>query len=155
MYIQVERIESPEGNLVFTVTVSDPHHSCFGEEEIKLMKYLDTCKKDVEDLISQDNKNRAEALTHIHEIKEKVFVRVLDNLKFEIENEFRPRFKPICQEIYNWIYHHQKDELKSWMSDFDPQRTRYFFDNDPQLQAQRNPVASVEDVIEIEVDEED
>lgn len=130
MDIKVDRTNTPEGNLVFTITVSEPHHSCFGEIEKNIMKLLDICKDDVYRTTSDENKTKQDVIGLIHNAKEKTFLRVLDNLKFAIENEFRPRFKPICQEIYNWIYDKQTDVLKNWMCEFDPQRTKYYFDND-------------------------
>jgi hypothetical protein len=130
MKIQVDRTNTPEGNLIFTITVSEPHHSSFGEIEKNIMGVLDFCKEGVQNLSPEDNKVRNDVIGLIHNAKEKTFMRVLDNLKFAIENEFRPKFKPICQEIYNWIYDNQTDVLKKWMSEFDPQRTKYYFDND-------------------------
>ncbi len=130
MDIKVDRTNTPEGDLVFTITVSNPHHTCFGGIEKSIMDILDFSKKGIQDLSPEDNKTRNDVVGLIHAAKEKAFVRVLDNLKFSIENEFRPKFKPICQEIYNWIYDHQEDVVKGWLSDFDPQRTKYYFDND-------------------------
>ena len=130
MKIEVNRTHSSEGNLVFTIVVSEPHHSCFGEIEKNIMILLDNCKEDTYRSTSEENKTKNEVINLIHLAKEKTFLRVLDNLKFAIENEFRPKFKPICQEIYNWIYDHQTDHLKKWMIEFDSQRTKYYFDND-------------------------
>ncbi len=130
MKINVEREHTKEGNLVFTVTVSEPHLSWFDEDEKKMMLLLDNCKNHVCQVDIHGNKTRNEILSLIHTAKEKTFSRVLENLKFSIENEFRPKFKPICQEIYNWIYDKQTDMLKKWMMEFDPQRTKYYFDND-------------------------
>lgn len=130
MDIKVDRTNNPKGNLVFTITVSEPHHACFGEIEKNIMVVLDFCKDGVQSLSPEDNKVRNEVIGLIHNAKEKTFMNVLDNLKFAIENEFRPKFKPICQEIYNWIYDQQTDVLKKWMGEFDPQRTKFYFDND-------------------------
>jgi len=130
MNIKVDRTNTPEGNLVFTITVTDPHHSCFGEIEKNIMNLLDICKDDVYRTTSNENKTKQDVIALIHSAKEKTFLRVLDSLKFSIENELRPKFEPMCQEIYNWIYDQQTDVLKRWMSEFDLQRTKYYFDND-------------------------
>ena len=130
MDIKVDRTNTSEGDLVFTITVSDPHHSSFGESEKNIMNLLDTCKDNIFRVSSEVNKTKDHVIGLIHAAKEKTFMMVLDNLKFAIENEFRPKFKPICQEIYNWIYDKQTDVLKKWMGEFDPQRTKYYFDND-------------------------
>lgn len=134
MDIKVDRINTPEGNLVFTITVSEPEHACFGETEKKIMTHIDICRDELYRTAGLENKVMQDAVVHLHDIKEKAFLRVLNNLKFEIENEFRPRFQPICQEIYNWIYDKQTGDLKKWMQEFDPQRTTYYFDNDVKKQ---------------------
>ncbi len=36
----------------------------------------------------------------------------------------------MCQEIYNWIFDNQNEYLKGWIAEYDPQRSRYYFDND-------------------------
>ncbi len=140
MDIKVDRVNTSEGNLVFTITVSNPHHSCFGETEKNLMNVLDICKQGISAYSSEENKLAQDVIGLIHTAKEKTFSRVLTNLKFAIENEFRPKFQPICQEIYNWIYDHQSSTLKSWMSEFDPQRTKYYFDNDGKNQTRSNDI---------------
>ena len=142
MKIKVDRVNTPEGNLVFTITVNEPHHACFGEIEKNMMDILDNCKNDISLSTPDDNKIKEHVISLIHAAKEKTFMRALDSLKFAIENEFRPKFKPICQEIYNWIYDNQTDALKKWMCEFDPQRTKYYFDNDITAEKIHVPQAS-------------
>jgi hypothetical protein len=132
MKITVDRVKKPEGDLVFTITVSEPHDSCFGEIENTMMRLLDRCKEDVYHTTSEENALKNDVMGLIHAAKEKAFLRVLDNLKFSIRHQLQPKFQPICQEIYNWIYDYQKGDLRTWMIDFDPQRTKYYFDNDPE-----------------------
>jgi len=62
-------------------------------------------------------------------------------------------FKPICQEIYNWIQDHQSGDIKNWMIQFDPQRTKYYFHNDPENPYSRGPSTIPDD--KIDEDEED
>jgi len=130
MKIKVDRTNTSEGDLVFKITVSEPNHVCFSYAEKQIMNLLDNCKEHMNNLSLEENKTKDEAVSFINIAKEKTFLRILDNLKFAIENEFRTKFKPICQEIYNWIYDHQTDSLKNFMLEFDPQRTKYYFDND-------------------------
>lgn len=138
MKITVDRNNTDQGNLIFTISVTDPHHSCFGEIENQMMYILDTCKEQVYRTTSEENKTKNDIMALIHAAKEKTFMRVLDNLKFSIENEFRPMFKPICQEIYNWIQDQQTEVLKKWIMEFDPQRTKYYFSNDEKMQRELN-----------------
>lgn len=155
MKIKVDRKHSDIGDLVFTITVSEPHHSFFGLEESRVMELLDECKVDINKSTSEQNKTRDKVLDFLHAAKEETFVRVLDNLKFAIENEFRPKFKSICQEIYNWIYDYQIDNLKKWMIEFDPQRTKYYFDNDPKANLVQEPQESEHEGEEDDFDDDE
>ncbi len=155
MKIKVDRKSTPEGDLVFTVTVSEPHHACFDDVERNVMDILEFTKKGVEDLTPEDNKLRQDVVGLIHAAKEKAFTRVMNSLKFAIENDLRPKFKPICQEIYNWIYDNQKDVLKGWLSEFDPQRTKYYFDNDRAPGAMEMPQESEHDDDDDEEEDEE
>ncbi len=155
MKIKVDRTNTSEGDLVFTITVSDPHQGCFGEEEKKMMNLLDFCKDSLESITSSENKTKEDIISLIHASKEKTFVRILNNLKFSIENDFRIKYKPICQEIYNWIYDHQTDSLKKWMQEFDPQRTTYYFDNDNRYKHEVLNMISDDKIDEDDCDDED
>jgi len=130
MKITVERTTNPEGNLVFTITVSEPHFITFEEEERNALEGIDKFTESMEIYLNPENLLYSDIKNANHRVKEKVFMRLLDNLKFSIENELQPKFKPICQEIYNWIYDNQKGYVKKWMEEFDPQRSKYYFDND-------------------------
>ncbi len=144
MKITVDR-DVKEDELVFTIRVAEPHHACFGEIENEMMKLLDICKDDVSRVTLEENKTKNDVMGLIHAAKEKTFVRVLDSLKFAIQNELAPMFKPICQEIYNWIHDQQSGDLKTWMIEFDPQRTKYYFDNDRTAQKILEPQESEHD----------
>ena len=157
MKITVDRTVNPEGNLTFTITVMEPHHACFDLVEKNIMGVLDFCKQGVENLSPEDNKLRQDVVSLIHLAKEKTFNRVLDSLKFAIKEQLEPKFNPICQEIYNWIYDAQNKPLKEWLYEFDPQRTTYYFDNDARFQKQNlktNPDDKFEED-DIDDDEED
>ncbi len=131
MKITVDRTKNPEGDLIFTITVKEPHVAPFPEEEKTALVTIDNFMKHIaKDRLDPNGKLYQDILNANHNVKEKVFLRILDNLKFSIENEFRPMFKPICQEIYNWIQDNQEGYIKTWMSEFDPQRTTYYFHND-------------------------
>lgn len=152
MKITVNRGVNVMGDLVFTITVSEPHHTCFGDYEKQIMELLDICKNDIHRIAPNTNKTKEDVISLIHVAKEKTFIRILNNLKFAIENDFRTKFKPICQEIYNWIQDNQTTQVKSWMSDFDPQRTKYYFDND---HAHGNSSRQEsEHIIDVDLDEE-
>ncbi len=134
MKITVDRTIDSEGNLVFTISVKEPHKVPFTELENNMMTALETCKKHV-DSVQEDNKVKNDILSSIHDAKEKTFSRILQSLRFAITNELRPKFQPICQEIYNWIYDNQEGPTKMWMQEVDPQRTKYYFDNDKTVES--------------------
>ena len=155
MKIKVDRNLSEDQKLVFTITVTDPHHSCFGEIENKMMSILDVCKNDIDNSINGVNKTKDDIIGLIHAAKKKLFMRLLNDLKFSIENELRPKFRPICQEIYNWIQDQQTDMLKTWMIEFDPQRTKYYFDNDNKNLYSTDPLDICDDKIDDDEDEDE
>lgn len=154
MKINVDRTVNAQGNLVFTITVSDPQVAPFTDEERICLEGVDAFTKNMSKTIDPNGMLYQDILKANHHVKEKVFMKVLENLKFSIENELRPKFRPICQEIYNWIFDLQQGFLKTWMSEFDPQRTTYYFDNDGKNAYCRNPNEISDDKVE-DKDEDD
>jgi hypothetical protein len=133
MEIKVERKYEDNDNLIFTITAKNPLSNCFCEDDKKMMQILDESKEKIYHVTSDDNKTKLAIIELIHAAKEKTFLRVLNDLKSSIKYDLEPKFERICQEIYNWIHDNQKDVLKQWMIEFNPQRTTYYFDNDPQM----------------------
>jgi hypothetical protein len=129
MRIEVDRTEHSEG-LTFTIKVTQPHDVPFSEIDAETMNFLEMCKYSVEKLGPPEHKLVGEVVNSIHSIKQRTFNRVRGSLVFAIQNSLQEKMTPICQEIYNWIYDNQKPALKQWMQEFDPQRTKYYFDND-------------------------
>jgi len=150
MKITVDRTNTPEGNLVFTVTVTEPHFSFFGEEEKQVMDRLDVCKNEILTYVSHASETKDLVLDAMHAVKAETFIKVLKELKFSIKNELTPMFKPICQEIYNWMYDYQTGALKTWMCEFDPQRTKYYFNNDINAHTQPDKQQSEHDEMDIQ-----
>jgi len=142
MKIKVDRTNMPEGALVFTVTVSEPRHACFGELEKNIMTLLDITKDDIARLTPEKSRSKEDAFTLMHHMKQKFFTRVLENLKHSIKDDFEDRLEHIYQEIYNWIYDAQTEALKTWMLEYDPQRTKYYFDNDVTVDKNTHPQES-------------
>lgn len=132
MIITVERKEFDRG-LQFSITCTLPEEVTFGVEEIAILAFLDEAKADIEALCKEDNRLRQDVFSHMHSTKERCFNDIKKQLDFEISNTLKPKFEHICTEIYNWIYDHQKRPVKTWMQEFDPQRTKYYFDNDKKV----------------------
>lgn len=130
MKIKVDRDNKENGELVFTITVSKPDVADFGEMEKSMLDTLDACQHEISLHKAHDSKLQIDIINLIHTSKLRAFGRTLDQLKRCIKDDLQIKFNPICQEIYNWIYDHQDGVLKSWLIEFDPQRTKYYFDND-------------------------
>lgn len=129
MKITVGRII--EGNsLKFIINVTEPHQIPFEKPQQFLLKSLQEMAQSLCNIKEEDDAFRDDLETALHGVQSMLFHRSIDSLRFSIENELKPKFEPMCQEIYNWLYDHQKDELKGWLQEFDPQRTKYYFDND-------------------------
>lgn len=129
MKIEVNRINTNEGDLVFNIKISKPTYVNLKLEENQILSMVNDCQKRVEVIDSDDNLK--DSVVNILQIaKTKTFERVLNQIKSSINEDLESKMKPIKQEIYNWLYDHQNNPLKNWMLDLDPQRTKYYFDND-------------------------
>lgn len=133
MDIKVNRVNRKDG-LVFEIVVTNPHVAPFEEADEAIMNLLEDAKNKFNDIADPENKSRITAEQFIHAAKDKVFQRVLQNLQFAIKNQLEPKFQPICQEIYNWIQDQQDGRVSRWMSECNPQRTKYYFDNDRNIE---------------------
>lgn len=134
MRIDIDRLRDHDGNLIFNIRVSELHESPFSEEEYEGFSELQNGLDLLQDVYPPDNKYFFELKTAIHGIMSRKFDKVKENLMFAIDNQLKVKFEPICQEIYNSIYDSQQPELRKWMQEFDPQRTKYYFDNDKTIE---------------------
>lgn len=134
MKITVDRVRDTEDNLVFTITVSEPHDVSLSDDEISIMTILQNTITLMDQYNTPKNKVKERTLIHLQQNKEEVFMQVLKKLRFSIDEQLRPKFMPILQEIYNWIYDKQTDWTKRWLEEFDPQRSRYYFDNEKTIE---------------------
>lgn len=133
MKIEVNRIIKENG-LVFEIHVTEPHSAPFSEADEAIMNLLEDAKNKFDNIADEENASRMNAEQGIEWAKNQVFINVLESLKFAIKNQLEQKFKPMCQEIYNWIYDHQEGRLQRWMSECDPKRTKYYFDNDMNIE---------------------
>lgn len=152
MDITVDRSITPEGDLIFSIQVKNPSLVNFGIHERHIMSILNAANSSINDVPSTEPKLKEDIRSLVHMAKHKQFERVIEKLKFSIKNSLEAKFNPMCQEIYNWMYDAQDTPLKEWMSEFDPQRTQFYFDND--LRAKR-ALDRQESEHEIEIDDED
>ncbi len=120
-----------ENGLRFVIDVTEPHEVPFEKPEQFLLKSLQCMSQSICSIPDDsDSSFRDDIESALHGVQSMLFHRAIDSLKFSIDNELKSKFDPICQEIYNWIYDQQSGELKGWLQEFDPQRTKYYFDND-------------------------
>jgi hypothetical protein len=135
MNITVDR-HNKDDQLVFTITVKDPHKVPFTEIDAETILYLNSCKEAVEGLgKAADHPLVGQAVNALHEIQSRTFNRVKDSLMFALRHQLQAKYEPIIQEIYNWLYDKQEGYVKEWMQSFDPQRTTYYFDNDRTIES--------------------
>lgn len=155
MKITIDRTRESEDSITFTITVTEPHVSKFSKNEKNALQSIDMFTKEMSETIDPTGELYQDILTANHKVKEKVFIKVLDNLRFSIENHLRPKFRPICQEIYNWIYDKQEGHVKTWMQEFDPQRTTYYFDNDGKFSYSPDGLNMPDDKVDEDDDEDE
>lgn len=134
MKIDVNRNLRDDGCLVFEIVVSEPHKIVFSPEDFEAMHLLSSIKNSMEGKADPESNCFITFTAGIHDIQERIFEKFLRTLRSTIDNELYARIKHIFQEIYNWISDQQKDELKKWMFEFDPQRSRYYFSNDTNIE---------------------
>ena len=127
MKIEVNR-DFDGDDLVFTIRCSDPNAVPFDSYAMML---LDDMSDNVKAKCLPEHVLTHEIEESIHALKVKAFERMRSKIASCIENHLYPRYQHMAQEIYNWIYDLQKDDVRAWMLTFDPQRTKYYFDNDP------------------------
>lgn len=136
MKISVDRTHGPEGELIFTITAKNPRLVDFSVNEQSILMILDAARLAV-DQVPNDPTGysvREKVIQLIHNTKRVEYDELMRQLKFHIRNELQIKFDPICQEIYNWVYDAQEKPLKAWLEEFDPRRTKYYFDNDKEMQ---------------------
>lgn len=135
MKIEVERVKR-ENSTEFTIKVTDPHKAPFTVEEDYTLRAMEQFNIDMRTALNPASKLYHDFVCAAHEVKEKMVCRVLESLKSSIRNDLESQFKPICQEIFNWIYDNQDEHVKSWLSAFYPERVTYYFANDRKMREQ-------------------
>lgn len=136
MQIKVDRTECSGSRLVFTITCTDPAIIEFSKDELGALISIEVATKLLSEALSKDSEIFRSLQDSHHEIKERIFDEMLDQMKETIRKRLDDNFRPICQEVYNWIYDHQDGYVKNWMMEFNPERTTYYFDNDPRMTSQ-------------------
>ncbi len=149
MKIQVDRTEPSDNTLVFTITVSQPLCVPFTEEDIRALVAMDMFMLSMSQTLDTNGEVYKNLISANHSVKEKILEKVLASMRFHIECVLKKKFKPMCEEIYNWVYDHQEGHVKSWLSTFTPERTKYYFDND------RKDESIQDDACECDDDDED
>lgn len=137
MKIKVDRTNTDEGNLIFTITVSEPTYTSLKEEENHIISVLDQCQKKIE-VINSSEYVKDSVLNFLQKAKSRPFERVLGSIKHSAYEQLSTKVDMIHQEIYNWVYDHKNNPHKDFMHEFDGQRTKYYFDND--VTAESNPI---------------
>ncbi len=132
MKIEVARVDHPD-SLVFTIIVTEPHIVPFTPQEHLTLTSMDAFIKNMENTLHPHSKLYRDILEANHGVKEKILMRVLKSLKESIKEDLQPKFDPICEEIFNWLYDRQDGQLRSWLSQFQPERTKYYFSNDAKM----------------------
>lgn len=135
MEITVDRTNDAEGNLVFTITAKNPNIDTTGVAEITYMQEIEKAANNIQAIENIDGKLLETAQQLIDDMKSAAFNRVIDNLEDEVKNSLEPKFDRMCREIYNWIYDQQNGDLKRWLQEYDPERVRYYFDNDKTVES--------------------
>ncbi len=150
MKIEVSRTQNEAGDLVFTITTKEPTIVPFTIEERLILTRIDEFVREMSQTLDPNKKLYQDILLSTHAVKENMLIRVIEKLKASIKSDLRTKFEPMCAEIFNWIYDNQVDHVRSWLSQFEPQRVKYYFDNDAQIKDLKSDTD-----FEIDEDEDD
>ena len=145
MKITVDRNINDDGDLVFTITVREPVLQPFTPDEMSFMSLIEAAKNQASSLETNNLLIKNHVLADLNMMKERIFMQVLRKVRFAIQEELEIKFHPMCQEIYNWVQDAQDGYLKQWMIEYDPQRTKYYFDNDKTIESAYDDEEGFED----------
>jgi DNA-directed RNA polymerase subunit L len=123
----------PSDFLEFTIRCEESDKIDFSEDDLKAMNKLSNCLLEIENLSIEDyilDHPKSCLVNAQGEIYDKIKEKLCADIRFSVEK----KINAICQEIYNWIYEVQNDNLKEYMEQFDSKRTRYYFDNEMDLE---------------------
>lgn len=129
MEIKVERIIE-EGKLVFTITCENPSIEYPNENGWEALNLLNICESAIEATIHNGFSLKQEIKTTLFGCRDMVFDQIHDFMTFALRERLEPKFEHMCNEIYNWQYDNASGRMKQLLQEFDPQRTKYYFDND-------------------------
>ncbi len=130
MKITIDRHHKENKELVFTITISEPHNAPFSEKDLESLQFLDKSIATMQTIGDPTSPINGQVCGAIHNIKHQTFNRVRSSMVFAIQQDIECKIHHICTEVYNWLFDNQPDYLSKWMMDFDPQRTKYYFHND-------------------------
>lgn len=154
MQIKVDRTECSVDKLVFTITCSDRDIIDYSAKELGALTTIDEATRAMQEFLGKNSEVFGLLVDGHHEIKERIFDELLEKMKRAIRQKLENKFTPIVQEVYNWVFDHQDDDIKKWMTEFNPERTVYYFDNDPRMTSQ-NEAKQPDDKFDDEEDEDD
>src|SRR5690606_636756 len=126
MDIQVNRTHRDDGALVFEIVVTNPPTLKFNQDDKEILDMLQNIQNELHKVDKEADFVREDVQQHIHLAKKRIISETNKKLCSSIDNQLEFKFKPMCQEIYNWAYDHQTQALQSWMTENDPVRIKYY-----------------------------
>lgn len=128
MEITVDRNHTQDGNLVFTITVTPDEENLLKIEDIEILKKINMFQNQIAE--AHEGALNTDVSELLHDFKTEVYFKVSGLIRNKVAVKLQQMFNPICQETYSWLIDKQKEELRTWMLEFNPGRTKYYFSND-------------------------
>lgn len=151
MDITVDRTITPEGDLEFHILLKNPHIHKTSITEFDIMEILNAAQSSIEDIATGDPDFKDRISNAVYDAKKLTFDMTFRTFQFQTRGFIRSNFQCIYQEVENWVYDAQPEPFKSWLSEFNANKIKYYFNNDAESQ---KPIPQ-ESEHEIEIDEED
>jgi hypothetical protein len=140
MEIKVERVQE-DGKLIFTITCEELKNNVENisllNHDFDMLFHLEACRDRIAETVPEQYHKRHEVDHAIFTAREQVFQHIYDHFIFALREKLEPKYEHICQEIYNWQYDNAEGKMKQLLQEFDPQRTRYYFDNDDNIENEK------------------
>lgn len=161
MKMRIERVKTPENELVFTIRVEQPHQIGVDQKYYELFNLLQK-SSDTFSEFGVDLDGWSSARKHLS-FRNDVILKRLQNEKLLLCEEFSKKQKNLIEqalnhpmkcmliEIFNWITDNQPENFQKFINHDPKGRERFYFDNDPE----KAPQLPQENDITVDEDEDE
>lgn len=129
--MRIERTFNDNGDLIFMITMPNGPYKIISDDHLSKLTQF---RKLGEFLTSEISGFRYSEIMEdsFRDNLQDLFMCFFKEFREDIDKEFTEKCRAMKAEINNWVYDKQSVAIQSWLSEYEPQRTKYYFDNDPE-----------------------